>query len=168
MKTVFDARDDLVAPPHDITHVRKLMEEYFQVREQQRCWDQSLEQKKQKHLWAERRHFSLLMFVYLRLQIWWACCHTSTGTFKSPTLLVSARSWLKVSGASLNVWFCTEKNKRLEWKWKIFVFVWLRCRSRRRSLQVRVRPGWKSPGKTRRSSLTFSTRGNVCGFTHLS
>ncbi|KAE8278985.1 N-acetyl-D-glucosamine kinase [Larimichthys crocea] len=31
VKTVFDARDDLVAPPHDITHVRKLMEEYFQV-----------------------------------------------------------------------------------------------------------------------------------------
>ncbi|CAB1456937.1 unnamed protein product [Pleuronectes platessa] len=31
VKTVFDARDHLVAPPHDITHVRKAMEEYFQV-----------------------------------------------------------------------------------------------------------------------------------------
>lgn len=31
VKTVFDARDRLVAPPHDITHVRKAMEEYFQV-----------------------------------------------------------------------------------------------------------------------------------------
>lgn len=32
VKTVFDARDKLVAPPHDITHVEKAMEEYFQVR----------------------------------------------------------------------------------------------------------------------------------------
>ncbi|KAM4537261.1 N-acetyl-D-glucosamine kinase isoform 2-T2 [Odontesthes bonariensis] len=31
VKAVFDARDNLVAPPHDITHVRKAMEEYFQV-----------------------------------------------------------------------------------------------------------------------------------------
>ncbi|MEQ2283048.1 hypothetical protein AMECASPLE_007073 [Ameca splendens] len=31
VKTVFDARDNLVAPPHDITHVRKAIEEYFQV-----------------------------------------------------------------------------------------------------------------------------------------
>lgn len=32
MKTVFDARDKLVSPPHDIEHVRKAMEEYFEVR----------------------------------------------------------------------------------------------------------------------------------------
>lgn len=31
VKTVFDAKDNLVAPPHDITHVSKAMEEYFQV-----------------------------------------------------------------------------------------------------------------------------------------
>ncbi|XP_008285103.1 N-acetyl-D-glucosamine kinase [Stegastes partitus] len=31
VKTVFDASDKLVEPPHDITHVRKAMEEYFQV-----------------------------------------------------------------------------------------------------------------------------------------
>nr|XP_019951015.1 PREDICTED: N-acetyl-D-glucosamine kinase [Paralichthys olivaceus] len=31
VKTVFDAKDCLVAPPHDITHVTKAMEEYFQV-----------------------------------------------------------------------------------------------------------------------------------------
>lgn len=32
VKTVFDARDKLVSPPHDIEHVRKAMEEYFEVR----------------------------------------------------------------------------------------------------------------------------------------
>uniref|UniRef100_A0A3B3D9Q6 N-acetyl-D-glucosamine kinase n=1 Tax=Oryzias melastigma TaxID=30732 RepID=A0A3B3D9Q6_ORYME len=31
VKTVFDARDKLAPPPHDITHVQKAMEEYFQV-----------------------------------------------------------------------------------------------------------------------------------------
>uniref|UniRef100_A0A3Q3WLW0 N-acetyl-D-glucosamine kinase n=1 Tax=Mola mola TaxID=94237 RepID=A0A3Q3WLW0_MOLML len=31
VKTVFDAKDNLVAPAHDITHVKKAMEEYFQV-----------------------------------------------------------------------------------------------------------------------------------------
>jgi len=32
VKTVFDARDNLVTSPHDITYVKKAMEEYFQVR----------------------------------------------------------------------------------------------------------------------------------------
>ncbi|KAJ8268843.1 hypothetical protein COCON_G00114500 [Conger conger] len=31
VKTVFDALDNLATPPHDITHVKKAMEEYFQV-----------------------------------------------------------------------------------------------------------------------------------------
>lgn len=37
VKAVFDAKDNLVAPPHDVTHVRKLMEEYFQVRLREKC-----------------------------------------------------------------------------------------------------------------------------------
>lgn len=32
VKAVFDAKDNLVAPPHDVTHVGKAMYEYFQVR----------------------------------------------------------------------------------------------------------------------------------------
>ncbi|KAK5876030.1 hypothetical protein CesoFtcFv8_027044 [Champsocephalus esox] len=31
VKAVFDAKDNLVAPPHDVTHVGKAMYEYFQV-----------------------------------------------------------------------------------------------------------------------------------------
>ncbi|KAK6291750.1 hypothetical protein J4Q44_G00375350 [Coregonus suidteri] len=31
VKTVFDAKDNLATPPHDVTHVKKVMEEYFQV-----------------------------------------------------------------------------------------------------------------------------------------
>lgn len=31
VKTVFDTKDKLAPPPHDITHVRKAMEEYYQV-----------------------------------------------------------------------------------------------------------------------------------------
>lgn len=31
VKAVFDAKDNLVAPPHDITYVKKAMEDYFNV-----------------------------------------------------------------------------------------------------------------------------------------
>ncbi|XP_061524534.1 LOW QUALITY PROTEIN: N-acetyl-D-glucosamine kinase [Phycodurus eques] len=31
VKTVFDARDKLAPPPHDVTHVREAMEQYFKV-----------------------------------------------------------------------------------------------------------------------------------------
>lgn len=31
IKVVFDAKDNLVTPPHDITYVKKAMEDYFQV-----------------------------------------------------------------------------------------------------------------------------------------
>ncbi len=51
-------------------------------------------------------------------------------------------------------------------KWKVFVCVCRRCRRRGRALSVCVHPGWESPGKTRRSSLTCSTRGNTHTHTH--
>lgn len=39
VKTVFDARDNLAPPPHDITRVQKAMEEYFQVRTTDCIWE---------------------------------------------------------------------------------------------------------------------------------
>lgn len=31
VKAVFDAKDNLVTPPHDIAYVKKAMEDYFEV-----------------------------------------------------------------------------------------------------------------------------------------
>lgn len=93
VKTVFDAKDNLVAPPHDITHVQKAMEAYFQVRAHGRS-SSSLH---------GRQHTLINMKLNLRCQTWWAFYRPSTGTSRSPTLPVSARSWLKV-GAEPPLW----------------------------------------------------------------
>lgn len=86
VKAVFDAKDNLVAPPHDITHVQKAMEAYFQVRAHGNSASS-----------LRGRQYTLIkMKRNLRCQTWWAFYRPSTGTSRSPTLPVSARSWLKV------------------------------------------------------------------------